>query len=325
MQCYAGLTLPNASDTSWSDKIAGMTALRTPLRKEVMVSGSRTAYWVYATSTAETGSPALSAVLVHGFRGDHHGLELIAEQLRGATVIVPDLPGFGASTPFHDADEQQAHTIERLGEWLRDFIAATTSGPFILIGHSFGTLVVSSALFAGSQPSEVVLINPISAPALRGPQVVLSKLALAYYTFASRAPHRIGNAVLKHPWIVRVMSEVMAKTKDMQLRAWIHAQHDLYFSTFSDRDSLLDMFRASIGHTVPEFIASYRMPTHIVAAERDDITPISAQLDLHRTLPDSTLAIVPDVGHLIHYEAPEFASGIINAVITSRSSHSVTP
>src|SRR5699024_10238991 len=47
------------------------------------------------------GAPQLLAV--HGFRGDHHGLELIVDGLTPYEIWVPDLPGFGVSGPLPDA------------------------------------------------------------------------------------------------------------------------------------------------------------------------------------------------------------------------------
>jgi len=53
----------------------------------VDVDGTETAWWEYGPADA----PVL--VLVHGFRGDHHGLEPVVAQLPGFRFISPDLPG----------------------------------------------------------------------------------------------------------------------------------------------------------------------------------------------------------------------------------------
>ena len=51
------------------------------------------AWWEYG----EAGDGPDAARLVHGFRGDHHGLEPVISYLPGVHIIAPDLPGFGAS------------------------------------------------------------------------------------------------------------------------------------------------------------------------------------------------------------------------------------
>ncbi|WP_449283506.1 alpha/beta fold hydrolase [Leucobacter sp.] len=273
--------------------------------------GTETRAWQY-------GDPDGSAlILVHGFRGDHHGLEGLArglaETLPGTRMIVPDLPGFGA-TPAIPGRE---HDIELYGEWLRAFAAEAAPGGFAVLGHSFGSLVVGAAIAGGLEPSRLILVNPISSPALQGPQALMSRLAIGYYRAAELLPERPARGLLGNPAIVRVMSEVMAKTGDPELRSWIHGQHAAYFSTFSDPSTLLQAFRASVSHTVPEFASAFTMPTLLIAGERDDITPLRQQLELHHRVPGSRLRIIPGTGHLVHYEAVPDAVAFIGEFVTA--------
>ena len=270
---------------------------------EIEVLGARAHAWRYG---AAQGAPF---VLVHGFRGDHHGLEgialALAERAPELRIIVPDLPGFGASP----AVPGREHDLDLYGEWLRAFTAAvgTGEGGFAILGHSFGSLVVANAIGQGLRPASTSLINPISAPALEGPQAVMTQLAIAYYRAAALLPEAPARALLGNPLIVRVMSEVMAKTGDRELRAWIHGQHHEYFSRFADSRTLLEAFRASVSHTVGEYAAAFDGPTLLIAGDRDDITPLEAQLALARRIESANLRIVPGVGHLVHYEAVEYA------------------
>lgn len=52
-------------------------------------------------------------------------------------------------------------------------------------------------------------------------------------------------------------------------------------------------------------------PTLLVAAQKDDITPIEAERHLATLFPDAELVEIADVGHLIHYETPADAAGAI--------------
>ncbi|QIM16490.1 alpha/beta hydrolase [Leucobacter insecticola] len=268
--------------------------------------GIQTRAWQY-------GDPAgTPLILVHGFRGDHHGLEEIAREvaavLPSVRTIVPDLPGFG-ETPAIPGRE---HTIELYGEWLRAFAAEVAPEGHAILGHSFGSLVVSAAIAGGLDPSRIILINPISAPALEGPKGALTKLTIGYYRTAEILPAPAAKQLLGNPLIVRAMSEVMAKTGNPELRAWIHGQHAQYFSTFSDPSTLLQSFRASVSHTVLEYCASFDRPTLLIAGERDDITDLSKQLELKHRVPGSRLRIIPGTGHLVHYEAVADAVAFIS-------------
>ncbi len=270
-------------------------------RHETTVLGGTTAYWVYGPADAQT-----TIVAVHGFRGDHHGLEPVLAFLPEARIVAPDLPGFGETEPLPG----RAHDLAAYREWLTEFVAATAPGAVIL-GHSFGSIVVSAAVAGGLRTPRVVLVNPIGAPALEGPKAMLTKLAILYYALGARLPERLGTGLLRHPLIVRVMSIAMAKTRDRGLRRFIHDQHDRYFSRFADRDVLRDAFVTSVSHDVREFAPTIAVPTLLIAAQRDDITPIEAERRLATLFADATLVEIADVGHLIHYETPAEAAGAI--------------
>jgi len=278
---------------------------RIPVREHrIDVDGSETAWWEYGPADA----PAL--VLVHGFRGDHHGLEPVVAQLPGFRIISPDLPGFGDSATFTG----RLHDIAAYADWLGAFLrAAGIDGAYTLLGHSFGSIVASTAVACGLSPApeRLVLVNPIGAPALEGPRGLMTRLAVLYYRTAAALPERAGFALLRNGLIVRVMSVTMAKTRSKSLRRWIHDQHDRYFSAFGDRDAVLEAFRASVSHDVSEVAGDIRVPTLLIAAERDDVTPLEAQRRLVGLFPDATLEVIPEVGHLIHYETPGDAASRI--------------
>ncbi len=272
-------------------------------RREVEVAGGTTAYWVYGPAPEEA---AATIVAVHGFRGEHHGLEPVVAYLPGVRVISPDLPGFGETPPLLSG----GHDLAAYSGWLREFVRAVAPGAIIL-GHSFGSIVASAAVAGGLQTPRLILINPIGAPALEGPKGILTRLAILYYTLGARLPESIGTALLRNPVIVRVMSMAMAKTKDPALRRFIHAQHDSYFSRFADRDVLHDAFVTSVSHDVRAFAGVIEVDTLLIAAQKDDITPIEAERRLAKMFPHAELVEIADVGHLIHYETPAEAAGAI--------------
>lgn len=270
-------------------------------RHEVEAGGTTTAYWVYGPADAET-----TIVAVHGFRGEHHGLEPVVAHLPEFRLISPDLPGFGETPPLAGT----THDIDAYAHWLREFVAAVAPGAVIL-GHSFGSIVVAAAVAGGLDTPRVILVNPIGAPALEGPRGILTRLAVFYYWAGAKLPDRAGEALLRNGVVVRVMSASMAKTRDADLRRFIHDQHDTYFSRFSDRDTLHDAFLTSVSNDVRAHAPKITQPTLLVAAQRDDITPIEAERRLATMFPDSTLVEIPDVGHLIHYETPAPAAEAI--------------
>ena len=266
------------------------------------LAGSRTAVWVYGAADADT-----TVVMVHGFRGDHHGLEPIVAQLPGYRTVLADLPGFGESTPLAKASD-----IDGYSEWLVDLVAAVRGpGRTVVLGHSFGSIVVSAALERGLDADDIVLVNPIAAPALSGPRGILTRLAVFYYWASAQLPERAGFVLVKSPIVTRIMSVTMAKTRSKPLRRWIHNQHDRYFSAFSNRDVVLDAFRASISHDVSQYAGANHTRTLLIAGDRDDITPVAAQHRLQQSIAGARLVVLAGVGHLVHYERPaEVAAAI---------------
>jgi len=288
---------------------ADLLALMDARAHTLAVFGSDTRYWEYGDPDSPT-----TVVMVHGFRGDHHGLEAVVAQLQGLRIISPDLPGFGESAAFATGP----HSIDAYAAWLAEFLRLLAlPGRLVVLGHSFGSIVVSAAAAApgGLPAQDLVLVNPIAAPALSGPRGALTRLAVFYYWLAARLPERVGFGLLRNRVIVRVMSITMAKTPSRARRRWIHNQHDRYFSAFADRTVVLQAFRASVSHDVSEYAAAIRTRTLLIAAEKDDITPVAAQVRLRALFADAQLRVLPGVGHLIHYEVPEDAASALRSFL----------
>ena len=268
----------------------------------VEVLGSDTHYWSYGPDDAP-----LTFVIAHGYRGEHHGLEPVIAQFRGVRFIGADMPGFG------DSGELTAgHSIDSYAHWLAEFMKKTNTADAVVIGHSFGSIISSYAIAHGLiTPPKLVLINPIAAPALEGPSAFLTRLTMAFYRLALKVPERVGYWQLSNWAIIRGMSVKLAVTRDKELRRFIHDQHHTYFGRFASRQSVVDSFDASVSYTVGDFAEKITMPTLLVGAEKDPITAVKHLYALADRIPNSELNVIPEVGHLIHYEVPRIAAELI--------------
>ena len=289
-----------------------------------------TRYWQYGKGMNDGTFPEGSypVLLVHGFRGDHHGLEIIANYLLklipNVSIISPDLPGFGRSADLPESAPGE-DSIDAYVAWLQDFVERTNplGLPLHVVGHSFGSIVTSA--FAAAHPASLALlslINPISEPALKGSQRVASRLASLYYRAGAALPEKIGYPLLRSQLITRASSEVMMRTKDRAMRRFINGQHAAYFGSFGSRRGVLSAYEASITHTAAEYAAAIRVPVQMLVAEDDDLgTPETARAMYatltSRDLPATStgarerLDMIPEVGHLIHYETPHLAAELI--------------
>jgi pimeloyl-ACP methyl ester carboxylesterase len=245
---------------------------------------------------------------VHGYRGDHHGLEPVVAQLPGIRFISPDLPGFGLSTAMTEAP----HSVDGYLRWLTGFArAARVPTGAVLLGHSFGSIVASHAVAAGFSTPALILVNPISADPLVAAGRGLTALTRLFYGVARRLPAGLGRRLLGNWLVVQFMSMSLVTTDDPALRAWIHEEHHRFFNGFSDTRTVAEGFDASLSTQVGDAAPRITVPVLMIAGEGDRIAPLSGQEKTVKLFPDARLVVLPTVGHLIHYEAAEGAADAI--------------
>jgi len=279
-------------------------------RYTVDIDGNLSVYFEYPS----TGDSDKTIVMIHGYRGNHRGLQAIAAGLTNYRVIIPDLPGFGESLPL-----KTIHSVQAYSDWLHKFLGALDlENKAHLMGHSFGSLVVG---FYATQhaPRSVSLVNPVSSPALEGQRAALTNLTKLYYSLASALPKAIGQWLLRTKIAVMVMSVVMAKTNQRDLRRWIHNQHLSNFSDFATVEVATEGYEASISTDLSKLASSISAPVLVVAATLDDITDIDSQRRVSKLYSNSTYREIQGVGHLVHYEAPDQAARFITEFLDAQA------
>jgi pimeloyl-ACP methyl ester carboxylesterase len=280
------------------------------VRHAAEIDGKLVVYYEYPS----IGDSNKTLVMIHGYRGNHRGLQAIAAGLTKYRVIIPDLPGFGESGPL-----KTTHSIQAYSDWLHKFLGVLQlTEKAHLMGHSFGSLVVG---FYSTQhtPISVSLVNPVSSPALEGQRAALTNLTKLYYSLASALPNALGQWLLRSKLAVMVMSVVMAKTKQRTLRRWIHRQHLSNFSDFASVEVATEGYEASISMDLSKLAGLISSPVLVVAATLDDITDIESQRRVSELYPNSTYREIPGVGHLVHYEAPDQAARFITEFLDNQT------
>jgi len=125
-------------------------------QESVQVGDTR---WMYVEGGKQNGPPL---VLLHGYGGSHADWLLAARYLTGNfRVIVPDLPGWGASTRLSNADYGYAAQVDRL----HGFVDALHLGEIAIAGHSMGGAI--AGLYAAKYPKDVaalVLVDSSGVP-----------------------------------------------------------------------------------------------------------------------------------------------------------------
>lgn len=273
---------------------------------------------VFITTARKPAQGVIFAV--HGFRGDHHGLARIVSHLEHYTVIVPDLPGFGASTSMRGLEHDvsgYAQVLNELASQLR------LDGRVHLLGHSFGS-IIAAKLATQREFASLVLLNPISELALDSSQALLAKLTSAYYEVCAELPAAVAEPALRSKLFSDAMSLVMTKSKDPAIRAYVRDQHRAYFGGFQTRSILAQSYRASITATVGDYSPELKLPTLMVGGMQDELGTPATQEQLRRSFANASLVMLENVGHLIHYEkAPETAGEIARFLAALATADSV--
>lgn len=304
-----------AADTA---RLTGLPA-RAPVRRPVSVPDPvsaaplAVAVWEYAPApddAAAQGAGRPPLVFVHGFRGDHHGLALVADALPEHAVHSIDLPGFGASDPFPDAEHTVAHHADAVAAAVA---ALELPGAPVLVAHSYGTVV--AAELVAREPgrwARLALLNPIAEPALDASASVsgraLAAVAEGYYEVAARLPERAARALLGAPPVVWVTTLAMTRTRDRDVLAYTHDQHRRFFSGFASARMLSQAYRASSTGSVADVADRLALPVLLVAGRQDPLGSVPAQKALAAAIGaaggTAQLHVLDDVGHLLHYERP---------------------
>lgn len=274
--------------------------------KSVSVDGVNANYWFYPATTGDTVK-AKNLVLVHGYRGDHHGLEAFAGGFTDYNVYAPDLPGFGTSAPL-----KVEHSLESYTTWLNAFISELGLSNPLVVGHSFGTLVVSSAEAKLGLFSKIILVNPVAGGKIVGISKFLLEFVKFYYWVAHVVPEVIGNRMTKTYLLVDSMSSYTTKSKDRELRRWVKHQHRTHFNSFANSQVVWESYLASTGNIVTPYVKQIHKPVLLIAAELDEITPVDAVHELSKTMDNAEVYEVRGCGHLVHYEAAQEAVDVMN-------------
>lgn len=241
-------------------------------------------------------------VLIHGngtMIQDFLSSSIVDDLARSFRVIIIDRPGYGYSDRPRGLWTPRAHAtlyqkaLQQLG-----------ISQAVVLGHSWGALVaVALALQAPQLVRSLVLASGYYYPTLRADVVLASPSAIP-----------ILGDLLRHtvsPVIGRALLPAMIK--GMFAPASIPERFDREFPT----DMMLRplQLRASaedaamMTPVTVELQRHYReldLPVAIIAGGADQIADVGRQSQrLHDELPNSTLTVVPGMGHMIHHLVPE--------------------
>ncbi|MFT3897242.1 MAG: alpha/beta hydrolase [Thermomonas sp.] len=118
--------------------------------------------WVVAERDADAANAPV-VVMIHGFTGSKENWYPLARELHGRyRLLIPDLPGWGASERKLGVDYGFAAQAERVAAFIR---AVSPNKPVVLLGHSMGGGI--AALVAARHPDLVARVALLDAAGVR--------------------------------------------------------------------------------------------------------------------------------------------------------------
>jgi pimeloyl-ACP methyl ester carboxylesterase len=247
---------------------------------------------------AELTSAGLTVLLLHGLGGDRRGLRELADALDGVDVIVPDLPGYGASPPL-----AVPHTLENYAAEIERLRLSLGLDRFVLVGHSLGASI--SLVYAaryGAALDGLCLFNPVSEAT--GLTAWLGKL---YYRIGAWLPERAARIWLCSKPAVYLADAFVIVTKDKARRRWIL---DMDYENYRNASvqAMTEAFLSYFDTKFADLAAQVSVPTLLVTGTRDGIAPVDAVTELANRLGDASLVVEPGAGHLYPAEEPARAA-----------------
>jgi len=214
------------------------------------------------------GDPSILALHGWGRRGSD-----FAAVLEGLSGIAPDLPGFGASPAPDEVMGAEAYADIVAG--MLDFF----DRPPLLVGHSFGGRV--AVCLAAKYPDRVGAMVLTGVPLIR--LETGRRPPLAYRVV--RRLNRIG----------LISNERLEREKRSR------GSDDYRTTSGVMRDILVKV----VNESYEGQLGRIQSHVHLLWGADDRDVPVSVAETADALIPDSTLEVLPGVGHLVPLQAPE--------------------
>lgn len=262
---------------------------------------------VHYRDEGKPGEP-LPIVLIHGTGASLHTWEPMVAALKDTyRVITLDIPAFGLTGPNPRRDYSSAfYTL-----FMQDFLKALGVDSCMMGGNSLGgSIAWNYALAYPESVKKLILIDAGGYPAeaksmpvaFRIARTPVLKYLLNYLGARSLAVKSVEN-VYADPSKVR--PEVVDRYYDLYLRE-------------GNRQALLDRMATSFHPETYLEIHTLQMPTLILWGEEDKLIPVENAYRFQKDLPNDTMVILQNLGHVPMEEDPKATTDVVRAFLQRR-------
>jgi pimeloyl-ACP methyl ester carboxylesterase len=221
------------------------------------------------------------------------------ELARTNRVILVDLKGFGQS----DKPFDERYSAYDQAELLAQLIEEKDLRDLTLVGHSFGGgIALLLALEANSRLqgriARLVLLDSIAYP---------QNIPVFFRMLDVPLVSQLGIRMVPPSVQTRVALEI-AYFDDSKITAEEIEAYAAPLKTAAGKHAIIHSARQIVPEDIDTLSERYKtieLPTLIMWCDHDRIVPLEVGLKLRRTLPNSSLKLVEDCGHMPQEEQPE--------------------
>lgn len=251
---------------------------------------------LYAAERGE-GPPVL---LIHGFGTNTFTWRHVAPDLaRDHRVIAVDLKGFGRS----DKPFDRRYAASDQAELLTQLILDRDLRDLTLVGHSYGggvalLLALDMDARLKGRISRLVLLDTIAYP-----QSIPVFFKLLDTPLVSQLGVRMAPPTLQIQLALRIAYYDNSKIGSDEIAAYAEPM-----KTAAGKHALIYSARQIVPPDMDQIAARYStitLPTLILWCDHDRVVPVDIGLKLAREMPNATIRIIDQCGHMPQEEQPE--------------------
>lgn len=239
-------------------------------------------------------------VLLHGTSASLHTWNACTEQWKSKhRVIRMDMPAFGLTGPSPKND----YSLNAYVEFVHAFLKKMSISGFYLAGNSLGGVIAWQ--YAVKYPNEVhklILIDPVGYPILK------AEGSLAFKLGKIPVLNKLLT-VITPMWIVRKSLEAAYGDKSKVSDDLVTRYHDLACRE-GNRGALIKRLTSMSAPDTTQ-IPTIQTQTLVIWGDLDRLIPVEHAAHFTRDLPNDTLVIMKNIGHVSMEEAPEKVAPLI--------------
>lgn len=267
-----------------------------------------TSKWMYKTSTfvdvnglrvhvSDEGAnnSAVPIVLIHGTGASLHTWDGWVSELKNERRVIRfDLPGFGLTGPEPDNN----YTIEQYTNYVVGILDSLGVSEAIIAGNSLGGYIAwATAVRYPNRVSKLVLVDASGYPyeaesvpiAFKLSQNKLAKLLLKNFipkfVIRSSVENVFGNPALVTDYLVDRYYELTLRE--------------------GNRAAIKERFVQTQPGELRKLLPKLTIPTLILWGAKDKLIPLKLGKRFEKDIPNSSLIIFDELGHVPHEEAPQ--------------------